>query len=107
MAFDHFAIPVHIWWHVQLHIITRCLASDNYDSWEFIGFPCSSCQLTSIIYRNPFGKRFERLLNTWLPTSSGFDSSSDDNESNTAQTPRIHSTTGENCHVDMLIKMTL
>jgi len=56
----------------------KCPGCQSYDSWEHIGFPCLSCQFANIVLRNPFGRRFQILLDTWLPIPSDSDCSSID-----------------------------
>jgi hypothetical protein len=56
----------------------KCPGCQSYDSWEHIGFPCSSCQFANIVFRNLFERRFQILLDTWLPSPSDSDCNSID-----------------------------
>jgi len=75
--------------HTNVTHITRCPGCNKQESWEHIEFPCLACQCASVVFRNPFIKRYDTLLNTWLPTSSDIDYSSESNgDNNGLQTPR-------------------
>jgi len=77
-------------WLLPNHI-TRCPGCNKPVPWEHIGFPCLACQCASVVFQNPFIKRYDTLLNTWLPTSSDIGYSSESNgDNNGLQTPRQH-----------------
>jgi hypothetical protein len=45
----------------------RCPGCNVNESWEQIGLPCPACRFASIVFQNPFAKRLQTLLNTWIP----------------------------------------
>jgi hypothetical protein len=75
--------------HTNVNHITRCPGCNKQESREHIGFPCLAGQCANVVFRNLFIKRYDTLLNTWLPTSSDIDYSSESNgDNNGLQTPR-------------------
>jgi len=55
----------------------RCIGCSLQDCYETTGILCLSCQFTTIAFRNPFSKRLDTLLDTWLPDIRDTDDSSD------------------------------
>ncbi len=76
----------------------KCPGCQSYDSWEHIGFPCLSCQFANIVLRNPFGRRFQILLDTWLPIPSDSDCSSIDTNYMITNTAKNWDTSYETQH---------
>ena len=62
--------------------ISLCPSCNMNECWEYVGHPCLSCQFASCVFLNPFNRRFESVINTWLPIASDFGSSSESNRSN-------------------------
>jgi len=56
---------------------TKCPRCSIFDSWEHIGFLCLACQFANMTFQNPFIKRYEILLNTWLPLQTDVMSSTE------------------------------
>jgi len=67
-----------------------CPSCNIYESWERSDAPCLSCQLASIVYRNPFEERFDILVNTWLPTGEFSESGSEDSRIQLPSSYRAH-----------------
>jgi len=67
-----------------------CPSCNIYESWERSDAPCLSCQLASIVYRNPFEERFDILVNTWLPTGEFSESGSEDSQQNITHDELFH-----------------
>jgi len=63
---------------------TKCPGCNVNDSWEHIGYPCLACQFTSLVYQNPFDRRYNILIDTWLPIPSDLEWSSAKSEFNDA-----------------------
>jgi len=43
-----------------------CPVCQKNESWRHFNAPCLSCQIASIIYRNPFQSRYQTLMHRWL-----------------------------------------
>ena len=57
---------------------TKCRGCNTNAPWQQSNLPCISCQLATIVYRNPFQKRLKEQIEYWLST----DTSSADSSSN-------------------------
>jgi len=56
---------------------TKCPGCNTFESWEHIGFLCLACQFANMTSQNPFRKRYEILLNAWLPLPTDIMSSTE------------------------------
>jgi hypothetical protein len=65
-------------------LATKCPGCNVNDSWEHIGYPCLACQFVSLVYQNPFDRRYNILIDTWLPVPSDLEWSSAKSECNDA-----------------------
>jgi hypothetical protein len=57
---------------------TRCPACNINESWQTLGHPCLACQFASVVYQNPFAKRFQNQLRIWLHQNGDSDKEDDD-----------------------------
>jgi hypothetical protein len=64
-------------------VATKCPGCNINDSWEHIGYPCLACQFASLVYQNPFDRRY-KIIDMWLPVPSDLEWSSAKSECNDA-----------------------
>ena len=77
-----------------------CPGCQIHESWKHSRAPCLACQFASIVYQNPFGKRYTTLLNTWLPAASDSDSNSTNSNSHTLTPPTSTPISSFSCSTD-------
>jgi hypothetical protein len=78
---------------IPLHTIERHSSFPScgkYESWQNGDTPCLSCQLASIVHRNPFGKRLSTLQNIWLPITQDSDNSSASDDPKNFPSPSLN-----------------
>jgi hypothetical protein len=62
-------------------VVVLCPSCQKEESWQYEGHPCLACQYASCVYQNPYERRLENIINTWLPIASDFGSNSEDDAS--------------------------
>jgi len=74
----------------------KCQGCNTNDPWQQPHLPCISCQIATIIYRNPLQNRINKQLEYWLSTEdSSIDSTGEPSSQNTICTSiasRTHTT---------------
>lgn len=66
---------------IPIDTISKCPGCNIQDAYEISGALCLSCQFATVVFRNPFDRRLEVMINTWLPTTSDSECSSNISES--------------------------